>query len=228
MKLEVNLTDSFNYTKLLFNDLGRLLLLVILDIIPIVNFIVVGYLANVIKQPKDSNELPPLENYFDLWVQGLLVVVASVIFMIIPIILVVPFAFVYVVSSWIQFPVLSTIGGFLAIILFLVGVVLAFFLAILLAMAIINMVKHDSFGKAFAFGEIMEIIGKIGWGNYIVWLVIIFICAIVVSAIGSIPLIGWLLSALLAPIFGVFVTRSATLTYMEATPEEPPATIEET
>ena len=113
MKLEVNLTDSFNYTKLLFNDLGRLLLLIILDIIPIVNFIVVGYLSNVIKQPKDSNKLPPLKNYFDLWVQGLLVVVASVIFMIIPIILIVPFAFVYIVSSWITIPFLTTIGGFL-------------------------------------------------------------------------------------------------------------------
>jgi hypothetical protein len=228
MKLEVNLTDSFNYTKLLFNDLGRLLLLIILDIIPIVNFIVVGYLANVIKQPKDSNKLPPLENYFDLWIQGLVVVVASVIFMIIPIILIVPFVFVYVVSSWFYFPVLSTIGGFLAIILLIIGIVFAFFLGLLLAMAIINMVKQDSFSKVFAFSEIMEIIGKIGWGNYIVWLVIIFIGAIIVSAIGGIPVIGWFLGTIIAPIFGVFVARSATLTYMEATPEEPPTTIEET
>ena len=130
MKFDVNLTDSFNYTKLLFNDLVQLLLLIILDVIPIVNLIVAGYLVKVIKQPKDSNQLPPLTDFVDLWIQGLKIVVAAVIFMIIPIILIAPFAFVYVVSSWISIPFLTTIGSFLAIILLLIGVVLAFFLGI--------------------------------------------------------------------------------------------------
>lgn len=228
MKLEVNLTDSIEYTKMLFDDLGRLLILVILDIIPIVNFVVLGYLGNVIKEPRDSKQLPPLENYVDLWVQGLQIFVVSIVFMIIPLILTIPFISLVVLSSWMYFPFLSTVGWVLAIVLLIVGVLLAFFLAIMLVMAIVNMLKKDSFSKAFAFGEIFEIIGKVGWVTYILWLLIIFICAIVVAAIGGIPIIGWILSLLISPIFGVFVARSASIVYSEVTATEETETTEET
>lgn len=223
MELDVNLTESIDYTKMLFDDLGRLLILVILDIIPIVNFVVLGYLGNVIKESRNSDKLPPLDNYFELWIQGLTIFVASIVFMIIPIVLVIPFLSV-VVLSWMSIPVLSTVSGILAILLLMVGVLLAFFLAIILAMAIVNMLKKDSFGKAFAFGEILDVIGKVGWGTYILWLLVIFICALIVAGIGSIPVVGWILSLLIAPIFGVFVARSASLVYSEVTTTEETAT----
>lgn len=219
MKLDVNLTESIDYTQMLFADLGRLLILVILDIIPIVNFVVLGYLGNVIKEPRDSEQLPPLDNYFELWIQGLKIFVASIVFMIIPLILAIPFIFL-VALSWISIPFLATVGWILAILLLIVGVLLAFFLAIILVMAIVNMLKKDSFGKAFAFGEIFDVIGKVGWGTYILWLLIIFICSIIVAGIGGIPIIGWILSLLIAPIFGVFAARSASLVYSEVTTTE--------
>lgn len=219
MKLDVNLTESIDYTKMLFADLGRLLILVILDIIPIVNFVVLGYLGNVIKEPRDSEQLPPLDNYFELWIQGLKIFVASIVFMIIPLILAIPFIFL-VALAWISIPFLATVGWFLAIVLVIGGVLLAFFLAIILVMAIVNMLKKDSFSKAFAFGEIFDVIGEVGWGTYILWLLIIFVCSIIVAGIGAIPVIGWILSLLIAPIFGVFVARSASLVYSEATATE--------
>jgi len=219
LKLDVNLTESIDYTKMLFADLGRLLILVILDIIPIVNFVVLGYLGNVIKEPRDSEQLPPLDNYFELWIQGLKIFVASIIFMIIPLILAIPFIFL-VALAWISIPFLATVGWFLAIVLVIGGVLLAFFLAIILVMAIVNMLKKDSFSKAFAFGEIFDVIGEVGWGTYILWLLIIFVCSIIVAGIGAIPVIGWILSLLIAPIFGVFAARSASLVYSEATATE--------
>ncbi|MFZ7137124.1 MAG: DUF4013 domain-containing protein [archaeon] len=221
MKLDVNLTESLNYTKLLFNDLVQLLLLIILDVIPIVNFVVVGYLVKVIKQPKDSNQLPPLTDFVDLWIQGLKVVITAVIFMIIPILLFIPAGSLFFLSGF-GFPIISGVSTFLAIILLLVGVVLAFFLTIILSMGLINMIKHDDFGKAFAFSEIMDIIRKIGWINYILWVVAVFICGVIVTAIGRIPVIGWFLSTAIAPIFGVFIARSAVLTYMEGTESTSP------
>ena len=81
MQLEKNLTDSINYTRLLFTNVGRLLLLIILDLIPIVNLIVLGYMSRVIKEPQDSKELPPLEGYLGLWIQGLKIAVAVIIYM---------------------------------------------------------------------------------------------------------------------------------------------------
>jgi hypothetical protein len=219
MKLDENLSKAINYTTMLFSDLGRLLILIVLDIIPIVNFVVLGYIGNVIKQPKDSEELPPLANYFDLWVQGLKIVVASCIFMIIPMLLISPFAFLLALS-WMEFSFLSSVGWALAIPLMLIGLLLAFFFGILLSMAIVNMLKKDSFGEVFAFGKIMAIIGKVGWGTYILWLLVIFVCSAVVGAIGGIPVVGWLFSLIVAPVFGVFVGRSSSLVYMEGTETE--------
>ena len=230
MKLDENLTDSINYTKIIFADLGRLLILIILSIIPIVNLIVAGYVSRVIKEPADSKELPPLENYLGLWVQGLKIVVVAIVYMIIPLILIVPFAFLTGLA-WMAFPgvpLVGWVGWLVAIPMLIIGLLLAFFLAIILAMAIVHMVKKDSFGKAFAIGEILGIIGRIGWGTYILWLIVLFVCAIVVGAIGSIPAIGWILALIIGPIFGVFSARSASLTYLEGvSPEAEKPAVEE-
>jgi len=224
LKLDKNLTDSIDYAKLLFTDLGRLLLLIILDIIPIVNLIVLGYFGRVIKEAPESKELPPLENYFALWVQGLKILVATIIYMIIPIVLIIPFV-VLAVLVWVALPVIPVISWLVAVPMLIIGVLLAFFVAIIVTMAIVNMVRKDSFGKAFAIGEILGIVGRIGWGTYVLWLIVLFICALIVGAIGSIPVIGWILSLAIGPIFGVFVARSASLTYLAgAAPEakQPP------
>ena len=50
MRLETNLRDSYEYTIKLFESVGRLVALIILNIIPIVTFIVTGYFAKVIKE----------------------------------------------------------------------------------------------------------------------------------------------------------------------------------
>lgn len=39
-----------------------------------------------------------------------------------------------------------------------------------------------------------------------------------VGALGSIPLIGWILSLIVSPVLGVFTMRSAALIYSEAVP----------
>lgn len=219
MKLDKNLTDSINYMQILFTDLGGLLILIVLGIIPIVNLIVAGYLSKVMKKPSDSKELPPLENYLDLWVQGLKILVVIIIYMIVPIILVVPFVLLTVLA-WTAFPGLPVVGWLLAIPMLIIGLILAFFFAIVLAMAIVNMVRKDSFGKAFAIGEILGVIGRVGWGTYILWLIVMFVCALIVGGIGSIPAIGWILSLIIWPVFGVFVARSASLTYLEGVSPE--------
>lgn len=212
MKLDENLTDAIDYTKLLFADLGRLLILIVLAIIPIVDFVVLGYLGNVMKAPKDPKKLPPLENYFDLWFQGLKILIIALIYMIIPLVFIIPF-----LDFWGVFSFLTFVRGTGALLLLLVGVLLAFFLVSILYIAIINMLKHNDLSKAFAFGEILGIIEKVGWVNYILWLLVIFVCSIIVTAIGSIPVIGWFLSLMLAPVFGVFVARSVAFVYLEAT-----------
>jgi len=228
LDLNQNLSSSIDYSKKLFDDLGRLLILIVLDVIPIVNLVVVGYMTRVIKETPTSDELPPLNDYVNLWIQGLKVAVAGFIFHIIPFILIAPFIFLTVLAGLVS-PRLVLVGWVLAVPMLFAGVLLMFFILIIMSMGIVNMVKKDSFEKAFAFGEILAIIRGIGWGIYIFWTIVIFVCSIIVGGIGSIPEFGWVISLILSPIIGVFVSRSSSLVYSEgivpvATPitTEPP------
>ena len=214
--------DSFEYAKKLFSDLGKLVILVILNIIPIVNLIVVGYQTRVAKGTPTSNQPPPLGDYSDLFIQGLKVAIAIFLYMLVPMILIVLGAFSFippVIGIRMLFPMAMGIG------LLALGILLAFCIGIIAAMAIVHMVKNNSFGKAFAVSEILQIIGKIGWGKYIIWLIVTFVISLAVGALGSIPLIGWILSLIVSPVLGVFTMRSAALIYSEAVPTvaTPPA-----
>jgi len=214
--------DSFEYAKKLFSDLGKLVILVILNIVPIVNLIVVGYQTRVVKGTPTSRDPPPLGDYGDLFIQGLKVAIAIFLYMLVPIVLIVLGAFGFILRTigiHILFPMAMGIG------LLALGILFAFCIGIIAAMAIVHMVKNNSFGKAFAVGEILQIIGKIGWGKYIIWLIVTFVISLAVGALSSIPVIGWILSLIVSPVLGVFTMRSAAMIYGEAVPAAaaPPA-----
>ena len=210
--------NSFEYAKKLFSDLGRLAILIVLDLIPIVGwFIVWGYMTRVVKETPSSLEPPPLRDYGDMFIQGLKVAIAGFLYMLVPWILIalgIGAFFFGAFGMGMLFPAFGALG----IGLFVIGLILAIGIAIIMAMAIVHMVKNNSFGKAFAIGEILGIIGKIGWGKYILWLIVMVVIVAIALAIGSIPWIGWLILLILGPALYVFFGRSAALIYSEAVP----------
>jgi hypothetical protein len=213
LDLNENLSNSFDYTKKLVKDAGRWVLLIILNIIPIVNFIVVGYMAKVLEDSPDSNEPPKLENYGGLWIQGLKVAVLSFIYMVIPVIL---FTLGFLTSFPYAFAAISLTKIMIKGLLFIVvAVILAFFIAIIYAMALANMIKNKSFAKGFALNEILSIIKSVGLGKYILWIIALFIIGVIIAAVNSIPYIGWLISIVISPLYMVFIGRSIGLTYAE-------------
>jgi len=224
VNLSDNLRDSFEYAKKLFSDAGRLIILIVLSLIPIVDWIVIGYQARVLRESPGAGTPPKLEKYGELIVDGAKVFFATLIYMLIPLILII----VGGVSSFAGLmsttgPVLAAglmLGGAGALIL-LVGIILMVLLLIILAVGVAHMIKTGKFGKAFAFGEILKIIRGIGWVKYLGWIVVVVIIAAAVSAVsGLIPIVGWVISAILQPILGVFVFRSMGLLYNEGAPPE--------
>ncbi len=224
MNLGDNLRDSFEYAKKLFSDAGRLIILIVLSLIPIVDWVVIGYQARVLKESPGAGTPPKLEKFSELFVDGAKVFFATLIYMLIPLILIIvggvsTFAGLMSTSG----PVLAAglvLGGAGAVIL-LVGIILMVLLLIFLAVGIAHMIKTGKFGKAFAFGEILKIIRAIGWVKYIGWIIVVVVIAAVVCAVsGLIPIVGWVISAILQPILGVFVFRSMGLLYNEGAPPE--------
>ncbi|MEM2876220.1 MAG: DUF4013 domain-containing protein [Candidatus Bathyarchaeia archaeon] len=213
MDLQKNIGNAFEYAKGLFKDLGRLVIIIILNLIPIVNFIVTGYYAKCIKETPESASPPQLTDYGYLWIQGVKVFVVALIYMIVPLALIM-FMYLSFGISAVFFPA-ALVNWALFASIGLIGIVLAFIASLLLAMGLVNMVKKDDFGKAFAIHEILEIIRNVGWGSYIVWILVLFIIAGILGLIGIIPFVGWLITLIISPAYGVFAARSATLVYLE-------------
>jgi hypothetical protein len=211
--------NSFDYAKKLLREIGRLVVLIVLDVIPIINFVVMGYFAKAIRESPASNDVPKLEGYGDMFVQGLKVAVVGFLYMIIPLVLIVSGGFSLFGPYWMMDAhygwgpwMMGSIGA----VLIIVGIIVGFFLAVIAAIGIVSMIKSSSIGKAFAFREILNAIRKIGWGKYVAWLVVMFILGAIVGTIGGIPYIGWLISLIISPIYGVFAARSAALIYSES------------
>ena len=220
MNLSENLSNSFNYAKKLSSDGGRLIILIVLNAIPIVNWIVLGYAAHVLRGAPGSEAPPKLEKFGDLFTDGAKVSIASLVYMIIPLILII-FGAVSMGAGIFGSESGSLVFGGLGVGLLLVGLLLAFVFLIFLGVGIAHMVKTGKFGKAFAFGEILSIIGRIGWAKYIGWVIVTAIIASVVGGLtGSIPYVGWIISAVIAPFLSVFIFRSLGDLYNDGAPAE--------
>jgi len=231
MSLSDDLTEASQYTGGIFKRIGDLLILFIISLIPIVDFIAIGYYARVLRDSPSSKTPPKLEGYMDMFIEGLKIFVVAIIWAIIIGIIAVLIA--------IPFIALASLGGLftnpasfitsawifvLAPFMVIFGII-AFLLGIIACMGIVNMVKKNSFGKAFAFREIFNMIDKIGWLRYIAFFVIFFIAGAVVSAIsGAAGPVGWVISAFLSVLVGVFFSRTIELLYDKAagTSTQPP------
>ena len=221
MNLSENFSNSFSYAKKLLIDGGRLIILIILDLIPIVNWIVVGYAAQVLQEAPSSEAPPRLENYGKLFVDGAKVSVAMLIYMIVPLGLIFAGAGSLFAGSVLGELSAGLVLGGLGVILFFAGILFAFVFLILLGVGIAHMVKTGKFGKAFAFGEILRIIRGIGWGKYLGWAVLTVVVVFVIGWLtGRVPYVGWLLSAIISPFLSVFIFRSLGDLYNDGVPPD--------
>jgi hypothetical protein len=199
VRLEENLSDSYKYTVKLFRDIVRLVILIILNIIPIVNFIVSGYFARVVKESPRADAPPPLEKYGELWVSGAKIFIVTLVYMIIPIGLISVGLASSILGAFSPLRGLGVVGIVVAVI----GIILAFLVSIVTLMGIAHMSKTGKLGDAFDFSR--------------AWLIVIFVIGLVLSGISLIPLVGWILALIISPVFLVFVGRSASIVYEAGT-----------
>lgn len=75
-------------------------------------------------------------------------------------------------------------------------------------------------GEAFNAGAIFSQIGGLGWGRWIIAIVVLlvlsFIYGIVAGALGQIPFVGWIIVLFLNAAFALFAARYLALVYEEA------------
>lgn len=205
-----NLTASFGFTKeKLGGNIGTWLILSILNIIPIVNWIVYGAYVKVLRGGD-----PDLNNMGKSFVDGLLALIIGLIYMIIPIILIVLVSVgMFTVSSVATItpmssmspmspavPIVTTGAGFALMFgLIILCIIVAFLFALFAKPAVVNFARNG-FGAAFRLGEIFRMISKAGWLKYILSLILFwFIFGAIILVCLMIPIIGWILLIFIMP-----------------------------
>ncbi|WFN33814.1 DUF4013 domain-containing protein [Methanogenium sp. S4BF] len=201
-----NLGESFEYAKeALVGKWVRWILLIIISIIPIVDFILYGYTIRVLRGTKPA---PELEDYVQLFIDGLLYFIISVIWMIPAIIVAVILIGGSIGVAMASDPAVAgaAIAGMgLGL---LITMIVAILCGLFATIGIVRFARMEKFGEAFAFGAIKDKIGEIGWVNYIIALIVMgIVVGVIYFVLALIPIIGWLLMFIMIPFLAIFSSR---------------------
>ena len=203
------LGNSFEYTKECL--IGKWMKWILLIISSIIFPLIYGYVMRIYK---GTTPAPELENWGGLFIDGIKLLIVGIIYAI-PLIIV---AFVMGFGAAGAAMAGGDMAAFGAMGLgLLVFFIVAIIIGLILPFAYIRFSRTDSFGEAFNFGAILEHIGKIGWINYIIALIILgVVLAVIQFVLMLIPILGQLLLFILMPAFIIFTARYMTLVYDSA------------
>lgn len=210
----------------------------------IVGIIVIGYGVRVLKNAIELDDMIPAFDWISDFVNGIKLIVITIIYFIIPTIIVAIIGFVSFSSAFstlsagtlnqlasiessspeiilnsIPPEVWSGMFGALAITA-VIAIILFIIFGIFENIAICRMAKYDRLGEAFQFGEIYNDIREIGIlkiiGFLIIALIISFIIGVVISIITAIPFVGLIIACLVGYSFILlFNYRALGLLYSE-------------
>lgn len=211
--------DAFEYAK--DGVWGRWTRWILLVISYIIFPLLLGYGVRIYRGEEPA---PELEEWGRMFVDGILLLIIGLIYAI-PVILIMAifggaaFSAILAGGDQVQPGLIAASIGSLAI-----GIILAIIVGIIISLVatigVMRFARKESFGGAFQFGAILEHIGRIGWLNYIGALIILWLVgivyAIVISIVGLIPVIGWLIGLFIAPAWSIFQFRYMALIYESA------------
>lgn len=197
--------------------INNFFLVMIFAIISIIfSLILSGYGLDIIRNGIVGSDEIPAVDFMKNLIDGIKVLIISLVYFLIPIIIsLIVFMFFGVIGTG-----LNHIGA--ATIVAVVIAVIAFIaFAIFEIIAIARFAKTGEFGDAFALGEVIEDVRRIGIGNIILFLIIFFVIAIIVLIvsvfIALIPFIGIAIAQLLVGGFiELFYNRGIGLLYSQA------------
>ena len=189
----------------------------------LLTFILMGYLVRVYR---GDAEPPVFDKWVSLYIDGIKVSIVSFCWFV-PAIL----AFVVMLGAIIVGAMSSTgsnmafLGA--ALIMGIVGTILLIFAALYSTLGAVRFARTGSMGEGINFSGVSDTIRTMGWGSYIIALVVLLVVCIVfgiiVGLLALIPFIGWVIALVLNPLLSVFSGRFITLVYNHGVPQAPPS-----
>jgi len=210
--------EAFGYAKEgLVGKWKKWILLLIATIL--LTLPLMGYTLRILRGEKPA---PEVENWGTLFIDGIKYLIIGLIYAIpLFIIMFLALAPVVVAAMSAGSPEAMTAIVTAALGTFLVGLVVFIIAAIIIGLfaniGIVRFARMGSMGEAFNFGAILATIGKIGWINYIVALIIMgIILGIVEFICNIIPYVGIIILFIIIPYLTMIQARYICLIYDSA------------
>lgn len=185
------------------------------------------YSGYQVKIYRGETPLPDVSGFGKMFFDGIRYFVIEIIYAIPVLILIgvtLGTAFMSILSAGPDFEAwLPILGGVL--LGTLIALIVGFIIGLFSIIGIVRFARTGSVGEAFNFHAILETIRRIGWGGYILALIIVIVIIVIVEIVlGIIPYIGWILQLILSPFITVFFARYIALLYDSGQPsaEQPP------
>jgi hypothetical protein len=208
--------DSFAYAKdAVVGKWKQWLLLVIATLLLCIPLF--GYIMIVLRGNKPE---PEVTGWGTLFIDGIRYIIVTVIYALPALVIFFVTLGSVVVEILAGNPagVLTVLGGLVfGLVIFLV---VAFICSLFGTIGVIRCARTGSMGEAFNFSAISATIGKIGWINYIIALVIMgiiqFVISLLLSLLTGVPYAGTLIELIVLAPVAIFEARYLSLVYDEA------------
>jgi hypothetical protein len=226
MKLTEIISDSFKYPgsnpEHLNTNRKRWLifgLLMFTTLVVIPGIFVAGYALRVTRKTiQGDSKMPEYDEWAGMVLDGLKVIVTTIVYYFIPTILVILGAGQFYLMAYVYGVLNLTLINWLPLI---IGVLLFIPVIMFYMMALSNMAYHNRLGAAFNMGEIIQRIETIGYGRFILWWVATMIVSAIFASAGSLiemgsSIVGFFVVPILINSFiTLFQARSMGLIYSE-------------
>ncbi len=214
------ISESFGYAKdAIWGKWIRWLLLIVSTIIFPFMY---GYTVRVMSGTKPA---PELEGWIGLFIDGIKLIVITIVYSIpLMILTVLPFALYFIPVSATTTPGTGSASGlspemgiFIALAIFVIFILAAIIIGILSTFAAVRFSRTGKMREAFRVGTLIRHIGRVGWIRcFVALLVMGIVITIAQFILALIPLAGPILLFLLMPAFIIFSARYVTLLYESA------------
>lgn len=196
---------------------NKLLIGMLVSIVPIVNFALLGWVIDIMRNvsQRQPTPLPEWSNFGEKFVKGAILFVASLIYSLPMLLISCPALFLPFTRGDFSSEGQQALGGLFVgttLLVMCAVSIYALLLSFLIPAIFVNFARKGTFAACFEFAEIWRIMSK-NLGDYIVaWLIIIVVSIAVSSVIGLvagvlafIPCCGWILGWILLGVSGVYI-----------------------
>ena len=193
----MNLGDMIsNSIKFPFSDMKRFLGLCLLYLSSITIFLFplsMGYALRIIEATtQGKNELPEFVEWGRMYVDGLKLLLTSIIYFLIPAIL--------IILSMVMITISTS-----SIVLLIVGILVLIIINLIYVSAVNNMAYEKKLEAAFDFKKILGLIKNMGWLNYFIYLFLSGIVAYIISKISDVLFSSLLFFGLTGVLIGILI-----------------------